>query len=235
MAGIEGGMPTLPARGRLPGLRVGSEHAHGALLDGGRPLAWPAAAMRDDPVRLLPWRLLAPPHHPAGHAKSQHRQHHADGTPQRPASHRQQCAGQGPDQRAVQQPGQRRLSWWMRVGAGHGASSGHRDTVQVRRWPANGLVRNSQQATEPRLRGATVARYCRWWRRRVPEDMWRRRPKNAISAGALQRHAPPPMQRVVLRHPAGAAISGRAGNASTPLARWMVWRWEVRPGRSRVW
>jgi hypothetical protein len=107
-------------------------------LTAGRPVAWPAAAMRDDPVWLLPWRLLAPPYHPAGHAKSQHRQYHADGTPQRPASHRQQCAGQGPDQRAVQQPGQLGLSWGMRVGAGHGASSGHRDTVQVRRWPANG-------------------------------------------------------------------------------------------------
>jgi hypothetical protein len=164
------GMLTLPARGGPPDSGSGRNPLMAPSLTAGRPLTLPAA-MRDDPVWLLPWRLLAPPHHPAGHAKSQHRQHHADGTPQRPASHRQQCAGQGPDQRAVQQPGQLGLSWWMRVGAGHGASCGHRDTAQVRRWPANGLVRSSQQATERRLRGATVARCCCWWRRRVPGDM----------------------------------------------------------------
>src|SRR4029450_3774372 len=33
------------------------------------------------------------------------------------------------------------------------------------------------------------------------------------------RRAPPQMQRVALRYPAGAAISSRAGNASTPLSR----------------
>jgi hypothetical protein len=115
-------MRTLLARGGLPGLRVGWNTLMAPSLTArGDPVAWPVAAMREDPVRLLPWRLLArpPPHHPADHAKPQHRQHHPDSRPQRPASHHHQHTGQGPDHRAVQQPGQLGLSQWLPVGAGH--------------------------------------------------------------------------------------------------------------------
>ena len=144
-------MLTLLARGGPPDSESGRNPLMAPSLTAGETPDLACCCDAGDPVWLLPWRLLAPPHHPAGHAKSQHRQHHADGTPQRPASHRQQCAGQGPDQRAVQQPGQLGLSWWMRVGAGHGArrcSGSSRVTQPVRRYPAG---------------PATPALRCRGW------------------------------------------------------------------------
>jgi hypothetical protein len=65
--------------------------------------------------------------------------------------------GQGPCHPAVQQPGGVALVWWLRVGPGHGSSSGQRDTVHVRHRPADGFCPEPQQAAPRRLRTATMA------------------------------------------------------------------------------
>jgi hypothetical protein len=145
-------------------------------------VAWPVAAIRGDSVRLLPWRLLAqPPHHPAGHAKPQHRQHHPTAahsglraiiisTPVK-AQTIALCSSQASSGSAS----------GCRSELGMSASSGQRNTVQVRRWPANELVRNSQQATERRPRGAARGHVgFAGYRRRVAGTTKRRHPKNAI-------------------------------------------------------
>jgi hypothetical protein len=192
MAGIEGGMLTLLARGGLPGLRVGWNTLMAPSLTArGDPVAWPVAAIRGDSVRPLPWRLLAqPPHHPAGHAKPQHRQHHPDSRPQRPARHHHQHTGQGPDHRAVQQPGQLGLSQWLPVGAGHERlqrSTQHRAGAALAGQRVDPKLPASHRAPPPRS--------SPWprWVRRVPPPRRRNHeattPKRTRSpAWALQRH-----------------------------------------------
>jgi hypothetical protein len=49
-------MLTLLARGGPPDSGSGRNPLMAPSLTAGRPLTWPAAAMRDDPVWLLPWR-----------------------------------------------------------------------------------------------------------------------------------------------------------------------------------
>ena len=156
-------------------------------------MTWPAAATGEDPARLLPWQLPAPPpHHPAGHAKPQHRQHHPDGTPQRSARRRHQHTGQGPNQRAVQQPGQLGLSQWLPVGAGHERlqrSTRHRAGAALAGRRA--VVRTAQQARS----AAWVEQPWPCCVRRVTPPPRRRGPHEATtpertrsSAWALQRH-----------------------------------------------
>jgi hypothetical protein len=177
-----------------PNSRSGRNTLMAPALPAQRDLvAWPAEAIREDPIRLLPWRLPAqpPPYYPAGHADPQHRQHHADGMPRRSTSQRYQRTGQGPYHGAMQQPGQLGLSRWLPVGVSHGASRGQRGTVQGRRWLADGLVRNCRQAAQRQRgsRGQVVVAGCR---RRVAGDRESTTPKRAQSPGwALQRHLAP--------------------------------------------
>ena len=213
-------MLTLLARGGLPGLRVGWNTLMAPFLTArGDPVAWPVAAIRGDSVRLLSWWLLArpPPHHPAGHAKSQHRQHHPDGTPQRPASHHQQRAGQGPDQRAVQQPGQLGLSQLLPVGAGHERlqqSTRHCVGAALAGQRVGPKLPASHRAPPPR--GSPWPRWVRWVpppRRRTTK---RRHPKERDSRlGRCSVTSHPPMQPVE----GGCRLAGRSDRCGVGSGR----------------
>jgi hypothetical protein len=100
---------------------------------------------------------------------------------------------------------------------GMSASSGQRNTVQVRRWPANELVRNSQQATERRPRGAARGHVgfagCR---RRVAGTTKRRHPKERDSRlGRCSVTSHPPMQPVE----GGCRLAGRSDRCGVGSGR----------------
>jgi hypothetical protein len=167
----KGGMLTLLARGGLPGLRVGLEHARGALLDGGetRGLACCcdagrsrlAAAVAVAGAAVPPSRSCQVP------APSVPRRQHSTAACEPSSAVRRsrprpaRCAAARP---ARAQLGDAGRSWAWRLQR----SPRHRAGAAL---AGQRVVRTSQQATERRLRGATMARYCCWWHRRVPGDM----------------------------------------------------------------
>jgi hypothetical protein len=169
-------MLTLLARGGLPGLRVGLEHARGALLDGGetRGLACCdagrsrlASAVAVAGAAVPPSRSCQVP------APSAPRRRHSTAACEPSSAVRRsrprpaRCAAARPARAQLVDAG-RSWAWRLQRSPRHRAGAA---------LAGQRVVRNSQQATEHRRRGATMARYCCWWRRRVPGDMSRRRLK----------------------------------------------------------
>jgi hypothetical protein len=168
MAGIEGGNANA-ARSRWAARTQGRlEHAHGAVLDG--PGGPGGLACCCDPGRFRSSAAVAV----AGAAaapSSRPRQAPApsappDSRPQRPARHHHQHTGQGPDHRAVQQPGQLGLSQWLPVGAGHERlqrSTQHRAGAALAGQRVDPKLPASHRAPPPRS-----SPWPRWVRRVPP-------------------------------------------------------------------
>jgi hypothetical protein len=193
--------------------------------------------MGEDPVGQLPWRLVAPPlHHPANQAKPQRHQHHAHGTPQRPASRRHQCTGYGPDDPAVQQPGQLALSQWLRVGAGHGTSSSQRDSGTYglagrrvgARPPSKPRSTACAELARRHVAVGEVAASKGTTKRRRPEERDPLRGRCSVSSR-------PPTQVVVLASVGSLAAPLRqalpAPHCQVPIPS----RWNVPPSCGRIW
>jgi hypothetical protein len=212
-------MRTLLARGGLPGLRSGWNTLMAPFLTA-RGTRWPGLLLRCGKIPFVccrgGWWRGRPPHHPAGHAKSQHRQHHPDGTPQRPARHHHQRAGHGPDHRAVQQPGQLGLSQWLPVGAGHERlqrSTRHCAGAALAGQRVGPKLPASHRAPPPR--SSPWPRWVRWVPPPHRRDHEATTPKRTrFPAGALQRHL---------------TSADAAGRGRMPPG------WEDRPSWGRVW
>jgi hypothetical protein len=212
-------MLTLLARGGLPGLRVGLEHARGALLDGGetRGLACCdagrsrlASAVAVAGAAVPPSRSCQVP------APSAPRRRHSTAACEPSSAVRRsrprpaRCAAARPARAQLVDAG-RSGAWRLLRSPRHRAGAALAGQRVGSELPASHRAPSTRSnrgrvlllVAPPRPRGHVAT---------TPK-------RTRFPAGALQRHARLPMQRVVLRYPAGAAISGRAGNASTLLSR----------------